>query len=412
MKKIETQLLVIGCGPAGMAAALAAWQKGIKNILIVDRLHEPGGILQQCIHNGFGLTKFKKDWTGPEYASYYIKEIKKTSIQILLSTMALELTKDNKTILSNSRDGLIEVSFKAVVLAMGCRERTRQQVSIPGTRPSGIFTAGVAQRFVNIEGYMPGKNIVVVGSGDIGLIMARRMTLEGAKVHAVTEIMPYPGGLTRNVVQCLQDFNIPLYLSHNVTKIWGKDRVEGVTIAKLDASGNATKEKFDINCDTLLFSVGLIPENELSRMISLDMDPVSGGPVIDDTYQTTRPGIFVCGNAAFVNDLADYVSLEAEIAGSSAAEHINTITTSKSRVPVIAGENVRLITPNFITKSDSVTLYIRVKETKKDVVITSSENIVNMKKNIVKPSEMVEIHLNKDQLAKIAALKEFRIDVR
>jgi NADPH-dependent 2,4-dienoyl-CoA reductase/sulfur reductase-like enzyme len=412
MKKIEKQLLVIGCGPAGMAAALSAWQMGIKDILIVDRLNEPGGILQQCIHNGFGLTKFKKDWTGPEYATHYIKEIKKTSIQTLFSTMALELTKDNKAILSNGRDGLFEVSFKAVILAMGCRERTRQQVSIPGTRPAGIFTAGVAQRFVNIEGYMPGKNVVVVGSGDIGLIMARRMTLEGAKVHAVTEIMPYPGGLSRNVVQCLQDFNIPLFLSHNVVKIRGKDRVEGVTIAKLDAKGDPTKETFDIKCDTLLFSVGLIPENELSRMISLDMDPVSGGPVIDDTYQTSRPGTFVCGNAAFVNDLADYVSLEAEIAGSSAAEYISTRTTSRTKIPVIAGDNVRLITPNFITKNDPVTLYIRVKEPKKDVEITSNESIVHLKKNIVKPSEMVEIHLNKDQLAKIASLKEFRIDVR
>lgn len=403
MLKKNADIIVIGAGPGGMAAALKANELGIKKILLVDRLPEMGGILQQCIHNGFGLQMFKKDWTGPEYADHYIKKINNTNIEVLLNTMALEITKDGRVILSNSTDGLIEVTAKAKVFAMGCRERTRQQVSIPGTRPSGIFTAGVAQRFVNIEGYMPGKDVVVVGSGDIGMIMARRMTLEGAKVHAVTEVLPYPGGLTRNVVQCLQDYNIPLYLNHNVVEIYGKDRVEGVKI-----SGEKT---FDVQCDTLLFSVGLIPENELSRMVPLDINPITGGPYIDDTYETTQEGVFICGNAAFVNDLADYVSIEAEIAGEGAANYVSNPLRNKVGVEIVAGENVRLLVPNFITRNDQATLYLRVKEPMLDVKIVSTDGIVALKKQIVKPSEMVEIKLNSEQLAKVKKLKELKIDV-
>ncbi len=404
MKKISTDIIIIGAGPGGMAAALKASELGVKKILLVDRLPEMGGILQQCVHNGFGLQLFKRDLTGPEYAQMYIDRIKLTNIEVLLNTMAVEITNGGKVILSNSTDGLIEVDAKAKVLAMGCRERTRQQVSIPGTRPSGIMTAGVAQRFVNIEGYMPGKEVVVIGSGDIGMIMARRMTLEGAKVHAVSEVLPYPGGLTRNIVQCLQDYNIPLYLNHNVVEIYGKDRVEGVKI-----SGTKT---FDIKCDLLLFSVGLIPENELSRMIPLDINPLTGGPYIDDTYETTSEGIFICGNAAFVNDLADYVSIEAEIAGESAADFIKNPGRKKTTVEVVAGENVRLVAPNFITRDDQAIIYFRVKEPLLDVKITSTDGIVNLKKQIVKPSEMVEIKLSREQLAKIKQLKELRIDVR
>ena len=412
MLKKNADIIVIGAGPAGMAAALKADELGIKKVLLVDRLPEPGGILNQCVHNGFGLQLFKKDLTGPEYADLYIKRIRRTKIEVLLQTMAVEIKKDGRVILSNEADGLIEVTSKAKIFAMGCRERTRQQVSIPGTRPSGIFTAGVAQRLMNIEGYMPGREIVVVGSGDIGMIMARRMMLEGAKVHAVTEVLPYPGGLTRNIVQCLQDFNIPLHLRHNVVEIYGRDRVEAVKIAKLDLNGDPTDEVFMIGCDTLLFSVGLIPENELSRMVPLDINPVTGGPYVDDTYETTRDGVFICGNAAFVNDLADYVSFEGEVAGRGAADHVLDPLKKKRGVETISGENIRFIAPNFITREDKTTLYMRVKEPLLDVKITGTDGIVNLRKQIVKPGEMVEIELDREKLSRIKTLKEFRIDVR
>jgi pyruvate/2-oxoglutarate dehydrogenase complex dihydrolipoamide dehydrogenase (E3) component len=271
---------------------------------------------------------------------------------------------------------------------------------------------------MNIEGYLPGKEVVVVGSGDIGLIMARRMTLEGAKVHAVTELLPYPGGLTRNIVQCLNDYDIPLYLRHNVIEIFGKDRVTGVKIADFGEEGNPPRKTFEVSCDTLLFSVGLIPENELSRMIPLMMNPLTGGPFIDDTFMTSKPGVFICGNAAFVNDLADYVSLEGEIAGVSAAKFALGNYQNDPRIPTVAGQNVRFVTPNFISRNDSATLYIRVKSPITDVRITSSKNIVHIVKKIVKPSEMIEIKLDKEMLKKIKALpaspsggKEFRIDV-
>jgi NADPH-dependent 2,4-dienoyl-CoA reductase/sulfur reductase-like enzyme len=412
MKKLSADIIVIGAGPGGMAAALKASEMGIKNILLVDRLPEPGGILQQCVHNGFGLHKFKKDLTGPEYADAYIKKIKDSKIKVLLKTMAIEITKDNKVILANGEDGLIEASAKAIVFAMGCREKTRQQVTIPGTRPSGVFTAGVAQRFMNIEGFFPGKEIVVVGSGDIGMIMARRMTLEGAKVHAVTEILPYPGGLTRNIVQCLNDYNIPLHLRHNVVEIYGKDRVSGVKIAEIDDKGMPTDKTFEISCDTLLFSVGLIPENELSRMVPLELNPLTGGPFIDDAYQTKRPGVFICGNAAFVNDLADYVSSEAEIAGEAAADYVNGTLKSEMNVITVAGENVRFIVPNVITRAKPLTLYARVTRPIKDAAVSSPDGTIKLKKNIVKPGEMLEIHLDGEKLAKLKGSKELKIDVR
>jgi NADPH-dependent 2,4-dienoyl-CoA reductase/sulfur reductase-like enzyme len=412
MKKISADVIVIGAGPGGMAAALKASEMGVKDVLLVDRLPEAGGILQQCIHNGFGLHKFRKDLTGPEYADMYIKKIMGSKIEVLLQTMALEITQDHRVVLSNSTDGLIEVDAKAIVLAMGCRERTRQQANIPGTRPSGIFTAGVAQRLMNIEGYMPGKEVVIVGSGDIGMIMARRMTLEGAKVHAVTELYPYPGGLTRNVVQCLNDFNIPLHLNHSVCQIYGKDRVSGVKIARNDDKGEPTGDPFEISCDTLLFSVGLIPENELSRMVILDINPLTGGPFIDDAYQTKRPGVFICGNAAFVNDLADYVSREGEIAGESAANYVNGALKKEMNVRVLAGDNVRFVVPNTITRTDRVILYARVTHPMKDVRVTSSGDILNIKKQIVKPSEMLEIELDGEKLKKIKELRELMIDVR
>ena len=350
--------------------------------------------------------------TGPEFAGAYIHKLKTSKVEVLLHTMAIELEKSGSVLLSNATDGIIEVTPKATVLAMGCRERTRQQVAIPGTRPAGVFTAGVAQRFMNIEGYLPGREIVVVGSGDIGMIMARRMTLEGAKVHAVTELLPYPGGLTRNIVQCLDDFGIPLHLRHNVVYIHGKDRIEAVTIAKIGDDGEPTGDRFDIACDTLLFSVGLIPENELSRMIPLDISPITGGPFIDDNYQTNHAGVFICGNAAFVNDLADYVSIEGEIAGEAAAASVKGLLNKERRIRVAAGKNVRFVTPNFITRDDRVTLYLRVNKPMTDVEVKSTGGIVRIKKNIVKPGEMVEVVLDKDKLAKIRELQEFTIDVQ
>lgn len=405
MLRKSADIIIIGAGPAGMAAALKASELGVKRILLADRLPEMGGILQQCIHNGFGLQVFEKDWTGPEYADHYIKRIGKTNIEVMLRTMAVEITGEGRVILSNDSYGLIEVDAKARILAMGCRERTRQQAGVPGTRPSGIFTAGVAQRFVNVEGYMPGKEVVVVGSGDIGLIMARRMTLEGAKVRAVTEILPHPSGLNRNIVQCLHDYNIPLYLNHGVLEIFGKDRVEGVKI-------KGPKKAFEIECDTVLFSVGLIPENELSRMVPLDINPATGGPYIDDAYETTREGTFICGNAAFVNDLADYASIEGEIAGEGAAAHVSSAIRRAPGIETVAGENLRFVVPNFITREDPVTLYMRVTEPLLDATLVSTGNVVRKKYRIVKPGEMMEVKLDTEQLKKVKSLKELRFDVK
>ena len=317
------QLAIIGGGPAGLAAACAAYDAGLRDILILERDRELGGILNQCIHNGFGLHHFKEELTGPEYAGRFIGMLRSTSVRVLSDTMVLDVTPEKHVCCVNTTDGYQEISAQAVVLAMGCRERTRGAISIPGTRCSGIFTAGAAQRYVNIEGYMPGKRIVILGSGDIGLIMARRMTLEGAKVLACVELMPYSSGLNRNIVQCLHDFDIPLYLSHTITDIQGKDRLERVVVSEVGPDRRpipGTEMVFD--CDTLLLSVGLIPENELTRRAGIDMDRRTNGPRVFENMETSIPGVFACGNVVHVHDLVDFVTAEAEKAGRSAAEYV------------------------------------------------------------------------------------------
>ena len=317
------QLAIIGGGPAGLAAACAAYDAGLRDILILERDRELGGILNQCIHNGFGLHHFKEELTGPEYAGRFIEMLRSTSVRVLSDTMVLDVTPEKHVCCVNTIDGYQEIAAQAVVLAMGCRERTRGAISIPGTRCSGIFTAGAAQRYVNIEGYMPGKRIVILGSGDIGLIMARRMTLEGAKVLACVELMPYSSGLNRNIVQCLHDFDIPLYLSHTITDIQGKDRLERVVVSEVGPDRRpipGTEMAFD--CDTLLLSVGLIPENELTRRAGIDMDRRTNGPRVFENMETSIPGVFACGNVVHVHDLVDFVTAEAEKAGRSAAEYV------------------------------------------------------------------------------------------
>ena len=317
------QLAIIGGGPAGLAAAYAAYDAGLRDILILERDRELGGILNQCIHNGFGLHHFKEELTGPEYAGRFIEMLRETSVTVLSDTMVLDVTPEKHVCCVNTTDGYQEIAAQAVVLAMGCRERTRGAISIPGTRCSGIFTAGAAQRYVNIEGYMVGKRIVILGSGDIGLIMARRMTLEGAKVLACVELMPYSSGLNRNIVQCLHDFDIPLYLSHTITDIQGKNRLERVVVSEVGPDRRpipGTEMVFD--CDTLLLSVGLIPENELTRRAGIDMDRRTNGPRVFENMETSIPGVFACGNVVHVHDLVDFVTAEAEKAGRSAAEYV------------------------------------------------------------------------------------------
>ena len=317
------QLAIIGGGPAGLAAACAAYDAGLRDILILERDRELGGILNQCIHNGFGLHHFKEELTGPEYAGRFIELLKKTSVRVLSDTMVLDVSPERVIHCVNTTDGYQQIGAQAVILAMGCRERTRGAISIPGTRCSGIFTAGAAQRYVNIEGYMVGRRIVILGSGDIGLIMARRMTLEGAKVLACVELMPYSSGLNRNIVQCLHDFDIPLYLSHTITDIQGKDRLERVVVSEVGPDRRpipGTEMVFD--CDTLLLSVGLIPENELTRRAGIDMDRRTNGPRVFENMETSIPGVFACGNVVHVHDLVDFVTAEAEKAGRSAAEYV------------------------------------------------------------------------------------------
>ena len=395
-------LVIIGGGPAGMSAAIAAYENGIRDILILERDENLGGILQQCIHNGFGLHKFGEELTGPEYAWRYEKKVRELGIEFKLNTMVLDVSEDKVVTATNTQDGIFQIKAKAIILAMGCRERSKGALNIAGSRPAGIYSAGTAQKFVNMKGYLPGKNIVILGSGDIGLIMARRMTLEGAKVHAVCELMPYSGGLARNIEQCLNDFGIPLKLSHTIIQIHGKDRVEGVTIAKVDDRRKpiAGSEEY-IPCDTILFSVGLVPENELSSTAKVSLSPITNGAVVDQDRQTSVEGIFSCGNVLHVHDLVDYVSEEAEIAGKAAVEYIKGSNDEKILIPVKTDGKIRYTVPQRITKKKDVAVYFRVSNIYKNVKINISDgnNVLLSKKKLkVAPGEMECITLKKEIL--------------
>ena len=404
---MKYDIVIIGGGPAGLAAAVAAYDAGSRSILILERDDKLGGILNQCIHNGFGLHTFKEELTGPEYAERFIDQVIERGIEYKLLTMVLAISGDKVITAMNKIDGLFTIEAGAIVLAMGCRERSRGALNIPGFRPAGIYSAGTAQRLVNMEGYMPGRKVVILGSGDIGLIMARRMTLEGAKVQVVAELMPYSGGLKRNIVQCLDDFGIPLKLSHTVVNIEGKERVSGVTIAQVDDKNKpipGTEEHYD--CDTLLLSVGLIPENELSRGMGVEINPVTNGPRVNESLETSIPGVFAAGNVLHVHYLVDYVSEEAASAGRAAVAFVEAGGREEARneIPITFEGGPRYtvpvaIDPKFV--GDSLTIRFRVGGVYKDVYVSAyvgDERVVHRKARIVAPGEMEQVVLKKEKL--------------
>lgn len=412
-------LVIIGGGPAGLAAAASAKDNGIDSILILERDKELGGILNQCIHNGFGLHTFKEELTGPEYASRFIDMVMERGISYKLNTMVMDISPEKKVTAMNREDGMFDIQAKAVILAMGCRERSRGALNIPGYRPAGIYSAGTAQRLVNMEGYMPGKEVVILGSGDIGLIMARRMTLEGAKVKVVAELMPYSGGLKRNIVQCLNDFDIPLKLSHTVVDIEGKQRVKAVTIAEVGPDRKpipGTEERY--TCDTLLLSCGLIPENELSRGAGITLSPVTSGPVVNDSLETNIEGIFACGNVLHVHDLVDYVSQEAATAGKNAASYIkNGEAAAAKTVEILPVDGVRYTVPKYIRPTemtDNLTVRFRVGDVYKNCCIATyfdNELISKRKRPVMAPGEMEQVILDKKKLAAYPDLKNITIKI-
>lgn len=396
LKTSHIDLGIIGSGPAGLAAAVKARQEGIKDLVVFERDERPGGILHQCIHNGFGIEKFKEELTGPEYANRYIKMAEAANVDIALNTMVLELDQNRTLTVVSEKGGLRKYQCKSIILAMGCRERPRGALGIPGTRPAGIFTAGQAQRLINVEGYMPGERIVILGSGDIGLIMARRLTLEGAKVKAVAEILPYPSGLIRNVVQCLRDFDIPLLLNHTVAEIHGDKRVEGVTLMKVDSEWNPLNgtEQF-VECDTLLLSVGLIPENELSKMAGVPIDPRTGGPFVNEFLETNIDGIFSCGNVLHVNDVVDNVSSEGEIAAHGAFSRItDKMPKRKKRISLKGDASIGQIVPQAISGERDTTLYIRMKKPMKKLKLRI-DDFFEKKYPYARPSEMIYVKIPK-----------------
>lgn len=404
---MNVSLVVIGGGPAGMAAAIAAREAGIEDILILERERALGGILRQCIHNGFGLHTFGEELTGPEYAYRYETKVRELGIPFMLDTMVIEVTPDRCVTAMNSERGIFTVRAGAVILAMGCRERPKGALGIAGTRPAGIYTAGTAQKFVNMKGYMPGREVVILGSGDIGLIMARRITLEGARVHAVCELMPYSGGLARNIEQCLNDYSIPLKLSHTVIEIHGKERVEGVTVARVDENRRPIPDTAEyIPCDTLLLSCGLIPENELTVGAGIEMDRVTGGAKVDGSRQTGCDGIFACGNVLHVHDLVDYVSEEAVIAGRAAADYITGNIRSDTSVKLKTDGKIRYTVPHLLTKKSDTTVYFRVSSVFRDATVTVRDGdrvILSKRKLKLSPGEMETVKLTADMIASVTS---------
>lgn len=401
---MQVDVAVIGSGPAGLTAAIQAHKSGARKVVLLEREEELGGILKQCIHNGFGLEQFKQDYTGPEYAERLIKELEKTGVRCFLNTLVTDLSSERIITALSPEHGALQIKAKSIVLAMGCRERTRPSIGIPGTRPAGIFTAGVAQRFVNIDGYLPGRKVVILGSGDIGLIMARRLMLEGARVIGVYEVMSYPGGLKRNVVQCLNDFGIPLYLSHTVTEIKGRERVEGVVISRVDSNLRPLKGSEHLaKCDTLLLSVGLIPENELSKKAGIEISATTGGPVTTEIMETSVPGTFTCGNVSTVFDLVDYVAETGAVAGMRAARYASgSLGRSRQTVEIVAGENVRLLFPQRYSFQDDLVLFVRAAEpVEEPLTIEVAPPGSRINRPYARPNEMLRVRVPKEKLAEV-----------
>lgn len=414
-------IVIIGGGPAGLAAAVSARKNGAESILILERDKELGGILNQCIHNGFGLHTFKEELTGPEYADRFIRQVRELEIEYKLNTMVMDISSKKIITAMNREEGMFLIQAKAVILAMGCRERSRGALNIPGYRPAGIYSAGTAQRLVNIEGYLPGREVVILGSGDIGLIMARRMTLEGAKVKVVAELMPYSGGLKRNIVQCLDDFGIPLKLSHTVVNIKGKERVEGITLAEVGKDGRpipGTEEEY--TCDTLLLSVGLIPENELSRGMGVELNPVTSGPKVNESLETNIEGVFACGNVLHVHDLVDFVSEEAAAAGKNAATYIKEKyrNDQPQRMLTLEPQNgVRYTVPTTIRPDqmpEELTVRFRVGAVYKNCYIScyfDDERILHKKRTVLAPGEMEQMKLTREQILSAGSLQKITIQI-
>lgn len=419
---LNYDIVIVGGGPAGLAAAVSAKENGVDSILVLERDQELGGILNQCIHNGFGLHTFKEELTGPEYAARYIKQLEEAKIEYKLNTMVIDITKDKTVTAMNRVDGLFEIQAKAIILAMGCRERSRGALNIPGYRPAGIYSAGTAQRLVNIEGCLPGREVVILGSGDIGLIMARRMTLEGAKVQVVAELLPYSGGLKRNIVQCLDDYGIPLKLSHTVVDIEGKERVSGVTIAQVDQNRKpipGTEQHY--TCDTLLLSCGLIPENELSTSLGVEISPVTAGPLVNESLETNVEGVFACGNVLHVHDLVDFVSQEAKAAGKHAAAYVrNGAKHSLCEgidIPIVAEEGVRYTVPKTIhpqRMEENHTVRFRVGDVYQNCYVSvylNQERVIHRKRPVVVPGEMEEVVLKQEVLKTFSNLSQITVKI-
>lgn len=412
MKLQDIDVAVIGAGPAGMAAAIKAREEGARNVIVMERDNHLGGLLHQCIHNGFGLLYFGEDLTGPEYSHRFTEKLLDSGVQPLLETMVIKVSEDRVISAVNSKDGFITFKPGSIVFAMGCRERSRGAINIPGSRPAGVLTAGTAQRLVNVEGLVPGKEIVILGTGDIGMIMARRLALEGTDVKAVVEVLPYVGGLIRNEVQCLHDFQIPMFLEHTVTRIHGEERVEAVTIAKVDHSRSPVPgtEK-EIECDTLLLSVGLIPENELSVMAGVKIDPVTGGAIVNEMRQTSIPGVFAGGNVLHVHDLVDNVSWESELAGQSAAKFARGEKMPHGEITLKPGRNIKYVLPHTISGKEDVTIYARVNEPERNARIKVGDIMESNNMMGVKPSSMIKLELSAGDLVKVKEkAKEIVVD--